>query len=259
MAEKSAEFSQLLVGRRRWAPSASARRPECVGPRGYTVCILPVRDGGQNPRSGRRAEGSGLAVTRFSRRIPAPGTRVQIVRRGRRKERGPSRSGLFNARIERNKPCWTPPKSCSSGLGACLTTGGFMVAEEVMRATCFPRGPWAHDLFTGAPQRSWPGQGFAAFSSAKFGFARCAQARQWRANSDPRILLLHLLIDPPASIAEAIHISCMKAAKAIEARDIPAGQPDQKVVPSRKLNWFRAHQAKHGDGWTNELDLSPSV
>ena len=132
---------------------------------------------------------------------------------------------------------------CSSDL--------FLVGREAARYM-LPRARGTI-FFTGATASIRGGQGFAAFSSAKFGLRAVAQAMA-RELGPKNIHVVHLLIDAGVD-SEAIHLR-MKAAKGIEASDIP---PDSltKTSSIAEAYWF-AHQQTR-DGWTHELDLRPSV
>src|SRR5262245_66422053 len=73
-------------------------------------------------------------------------------------------------------------------------------------------------LFTGATASVRGGNGFAAFSSAKFGLRAGAQAMA-RELGQKNIHVVHLIIDAGVD-SEAIN-QRMKAAKGVEAKDIP--------------------------------------
>jgi len=127
----------------------------------------------------------------------------------------------------------------------------FLVGREAARYM-LPRARGTI-FFTGATASIRGGQGFAAFSSAKFGLRAVAQAMA-RELGPKNIHVVHLLIDAGVD-SEAIHLR-MKAAKGIEASGIP---PDSltKTSSIAEAYWF-AHQQTR-DGWTHELDLRPSV
>jgi NAD(P)-dependent dehydrogenase (short-subunit alcohol dehydrogenase family) len=108
-------------------------------------------------------------------------------------------------------------------------------------------------FFTGATASIRGGQGFAAFSSAKFGLRAVAQAMA-RELGPKNIHVVHLLIDAGVD-SEAIH-QRMKAAKGIDASEIPEDSLT-KTTSIAEAYWF-AHQQTR-DGWTHELDLRPSV
>ena len=108
-------------------------------------------------------------------------------------------------------------------------------------------------LFTGATASVRGGKGFAAFASAKFALRAVAQSMA-RELGPKNIHVVHLLIDAAVD-SEAIH-QRMKAAKGIEASDIPADSLT-KTESIADAYWFAHHQKR--DGWTHELDLRPSV
>ena len=87
-------------------------------------------------------------------------------------------------------------------------------------------------LFTGATASVRGGKGFAAFASAKFGLRAVAQAMA-RELGPKNIHVVHLLIDAGVD-SEAIH-QRMKAAKGIEASDIPPDSLTKTVVHRRSL------------------------
>ena len=99
------------------------------------------------------------------------------------------------------------------------------------RVTCMKRGRGTM-LFTGATASIRGGKGFAAFSSAKFGLRAVAQAMA-RELGPRNIHVVHLLIDAGVD-SEAIH-QRMKAAKGIEASDIPPDSLTKTEVDRRGL------------------------
>ena len=143
---------------------------------------------------------------------------------------GPIEVCLFNAGSNVNKPLLDTTEKLFFKAWELACYGGFLVGREAARVM-LPRGRGTI-LFTGATASVRGGKGFAAFSSAKFGLRAVAQAMA-RELGPKNIHVVHLLIDAGVD-SEAIH-QRMKAAKGIEASDIPAGQPDQDVLHRRGL------------------------
>ena len=129
--------------------------------------------------------------------------------------------------------------------------GGFLVGREAARVM-LPRGRGTI-FFTGATASVRGGQGFAAFSSAKFGLRAVAQAmarelgaeeHSCRASPDRR------------RRRQRGYSPAHESSEGIEASEIP---PDSltKTSSIAEAYWFTHQQSR--DGWTHELDLRPSV
>jgi hypothetical protein len=164
---------------------------------------------------------------------------------------GPIEVCLFNAGSNVNKPLVETTEKLFFKAWELACYAGFLVGREAARVMV-PRGRGTI-FFTGATASIRGGQGFAAFSSAKFALRAVAQAMA-RELGPKNIHVVHLIIDAGVD-SEAIH-QRMKAARGIEASDIP---PDSltKTSSIAEAYWF-AHQQSR-DGWTHELDLRPSV
>jgi len=167
------------------------------------------------------------------------------------KEIGPVEVTLYNAGSNVNKPLLETTEKLFFKAWELACYGGFLVGREAAKYM-LSRGHGTI-LFTGATASVRGGKGFAAFASAKFGLRAVAQSMA-RELGPKNIHVVHLLIDAAVD-SEAIH-QRMKAAKGIDARDIP---PDSltKTDSIADAYWFAHHQ--HRDGWTHELDLRPSV
>ncbi|MET4482120.1 SDR family NAD(P)-dependent oxidoreductase [Bradyrhizobium sp. F1.13.3] len=164
---------------------------------------------------------------------------------------GPIEVCLYNAGSNVNKSLLDTTEKLFFKAWELACFGGFLVGREAARVM-LPRGRGTI-FFTGATASVRGGKGFAAFSSAKFGLRAVAQAMA-RELGPNNIHVVHLLIDAGVD-SEAIH-QRMKAAKGIEASDIPADSLT-RTSSIADAYWF-AHQQSR-DGWTHELDLRPSV
>jgi hypothetical protein len=167
------------------------------------------------------------------------------------KEIGPIEVCLFNAGSNVNKPLIETTEKLFFKAWELACYAGFLVGREAARCMV-PRGRGTI-LFTGATASARGGKGFAAFAAAKFGLRAVAQAMA-RELGPKNIHVIHLIIDAAVD-SEAIH-QRLKAAKGIEAKDIPAHSL-AKTTSIANAYWF-AHQQSR-DGWTHELDLRPSV
>src|ERR1700692_1488034 len=152
---------------------------------------------------------------------------------------------LFNAGSNFRKPLLETTEKLFFKAWELACYAGFLVGREAARVMV-PRGRGTI-FFTGATASVRGGQGFAAFSSAKFGLRGVAQAMA-RELGPKNIHVVHLIIDAGIN-SEAIH-QRMKAATGIEANEIP---PDSRTETSSvaEAYWFAHQQTK--DGWTHEL------
>jgi len=236
----------ILVGAGDAIGAAVARR---FAKGGYTVCICR-RDAAKSQGlvDELRAAGHDRPPVRCDARQEAG---VQGIFARIEKEFGPIEVCLFNAGSNVNKPLLETTEKLFFKAWELACYGGFLVGREAARVM-LPRGRGTI-FFTGATASVRGGQGFAAFSSAKFGLRAVAQAMA-RELGPKNIHVVHLLIDAGVD-SEAIH-QRMKAAKGIEASDIP---PDSLTKTSSIADayWFTHQQSR--DGWTHELDLRPSV
>ena len=236
----------MLVGAGDAIGAAVARR---FAEGGYTVCICR-RDAAKSQGLVDELTSAGHRIHAFS--VDArKETEVQQLFAGVESDIGPIEACLFNAGSNTNKPLLDTSEKLFFKAWELACYAGFLVGREAARFM-LPRGRGTI-FFTGATASIRGGQGFAAFSSAKFGLRAVAQAMA-RELGPKNIHVVHLLIDAGAD-SEAIH-KRMKAAKGIEATEIP---PDSltKTSSIAEAYWFTHQQTR--DGWTHELDLRPSV
>jgi NAD(P)-dependent dehydrogenase (short-subunit alcohol dehydrogenase family) len=216
---------------------------------GYTVCICRREAAkSQGLVDELRAKGHSIHAFSVDARQEAE---VQKLFAEVEQSIGPIEVCLFNAGSNVNKPLIETTEKLFFKAWELACYAGFLVGREAARVMV-PRGRGTI-FFTGATASLRGGQGFAAFSAAKFGLRGVAQAMA-RELGPKNIHVVHLIIDAGVD-SEAIH-QRMKAAKGIDASDIP---PDSltKTSSIAEAYWF-AHQQKR-DGWTHELDLRPSV
>jgi NAD(P)-dependent dehydrogenase (short-subunit alcohol dehydrogenase family) len=236
----------VLVGAGDAIGAAVARR---FAQGGYTVCICR-RDAtkSQGLVGELRAAGHDIHAFSIDARQEAD---VERLFADVESNIGPIEVCLFNAGSNVNKPLVETTEKLFFKAWELACYAGFLVGREAARVM-LPRGRGTI-LFTGATASIRGGQGFSAFSSAKFGLRAVAQAMA-RELGPKNIHVVHLIIDAGVD-SEAIH-QRMKAATGIEATEIP---PDSltKTSSIAEAYWF-AHQQSR-DGWTHELDLRPSV
>jgi NAD(P)-dependent dehydrogenase (short-subunit alcohol dehydrogenase family) len=236
----------ILVGAGDAIGAAVARR---FAEGGYTVCICRREAAkSQGLVDELRAKGHSIHAFSVDARQEAE---VQKLFAEVEQSIGPIEVCLFNAGSNVNKPLIETSEKLFFKAWELACYAGFLVGREAARVMV-PRGRGTI-FFTGATASLRGGQGFAAFSAAKFGLRGVAQAMA-RELGPKNIHVVHLIIDAGVD-SEAIH-QRMKAAKGIDASDIP---PDSltKTSSIAEAYWF-AHQQKR-DGWTHELDLRPSV
>lgn len=236
----------ILVGAGDAIGAAVARR---FAEGGYTVCICR-REAAKSQGLVDELKAKGHSIHAFS--VDArQEAEVQKLFAEVEQSIGPIEVCLFNAGSNVNKPLIETTEKLFFKAWELACYAGFLVGREAARVMV-PRGRGTI-FFTGATASLRGGQGFAAFSAAKFGLRGVAQAMA-RELGPKNIHVVHLIIDAGVD-SEAIH-QRMKAAKGVDARDIP---PDSltKTSSIAEAYWF-AHQQKR-DGWTHELDLRPSV
>ena len=236
----------ILVGAGDAIGAAVARR---FAEGGYTVCICRREAAkSQGLVDELRAKGHSIHAFSVDARQEAE---VQKLFAEVEQSIGPIEVCLFNAGSNVNKPLIETSEKLFFKAWELACYAGFLVGREAARVMV-PRGRGTI-FFTGATASLRGGQGFAAFSAAKFGLRGVAQAMA-RELGPKNIHVVHLIIDAGVD-SEAIH-QRMKAAKGVDASDIP---PDglTKTSSIAEAYWF-AHQQKR-DGWTHELDLRPSV
>jgi NAD(P)-dependent dehydrogenase (short-subunit alcohol dehydrogenase family) len=248
IGEEMAESRSVaaLVGAGDAIGAAVARR---FAKGGYTVCVCR-RDAAKSQGLVDEGKAAGQDIRAFS--VDArQEAEVRSLFAAIEKDVGPIEVCLFNAGSNVNKPLLDTTEKLFVKAWELACYGGFLVGREAARYM-LPRGRGTI-FFTGATASVRGGRGFAAFSSAKFGLRAVAQAMA-RELGPKNIHVVHLLIDAGVD-SEAIH-QRMKAAKGIEASDIPADSLT-KTSSIAEAYWF-AHQQTR-DGWTHELDLRPSV
>src|SRR6266404_7292652 len=236
----------VLVGAGDAIGAAVARR---FASGGYTVCICR-RDAAKSRGLVDELTAAGHKVHAFSVDARRE-AEVQKLFADIESNIGPIEICLYNAGSNVNKPLLDTTEKLFFKAWELACYGGFLVGREAARVML--RRGHGTIFFTGATASVRGGQGFAAFSSAKFGLRAVAQAMA-RELGPKNIHVVHLLIDAGVD-SEAIH-QRMRAATGIDAKEIPA----DSLTKTRSIAdayWFAHHQAK--DGWTHELDLRPSV
>jgi NAD(P)-dependent dehydrogenase (short-subunit alcohol dehydrogenase family) len=235
----------LLVGAGDAIGAAVARRFA----RGrYKVCVAR-REAAKSQALLDEAKTTGFDIRAFS--VDARNeTEVQGLFARVEAEVGPVDVCLFNAGSNVNKPLLETTEKLFFKAWELACYAGFLVGREAARHMV-PRGRGSI-LFTGATASIRGGDGFAAFSAAKFGLRAVAQSMA-RELGPKNIHVVHLLIDAGVD-SEAIH-QRMRT-RGIEAKDIAADSLT-KTESIAEAYWFAHHQAR--DGWTHELDLRPFV
>jgi len=236
----------ILVGAGDAIGAAVARR---FAEGGYTICICR-REAIKSQGLVDELKAAGHQIHAFSVDARSE-AEVQDLFARVEKEIGPIEVCLFNAGSNVNKPLIETTEKLFFKAWELACYAGFLVGREAARYMV-PRGRGTI-LFTGATASVRGGKGFAAFAAAKFGLRAVAQAMA-RELGPKNIHVIHLIIDAGVD-SEAIH-QRLKAAKGIEAKDIPADSL-AKTTSIANAYWF-AHQQSR-DGWTHELDLRPSV
>jgi NAD(P)-dependent dehydrogenase (short-subunit alcohol dehydrogenase family) len=236
----------ILVGAGDAIGAAVARR---FAEGGYTICICR-REAIKSQGLVDELKAAGHQIHAFSVDARSE-AEVQDLFARVEKEIGPIEVCLFNAGSNVNKPLIETTEKLFFKAWELACYAGFLVGREAARYMV-PRGRGTI-LFTGATASVRGGKGFAAFAAAKFGLRAVAQAMA-RELGPKNIHVMHLIIDAAVD-SEAIH-QRLKAAKGIEAKDIPADSL-AKTTSIANAYWF-AHQQSR-DGWTHELDLRPSV
>lgn len=236
----------ILVGAGDAIGAAVARR---FAKGGYTVCICRREAAKSQPLVAElRAAGHRIHAFNVDARQESG---VQEIFARIEKEIGPIEVCLFNAGSNVNKPLLETTEKLFFKAWELACYAGFLVGREAARYMV-SRGRGSI-LFTGATASLRGGNGFAAFSAAKFGLRAVAQSMA-RELGPKNIHVVHLIIDAGVD-SPAIHAR-MKAAKNVEASDIPADSLT-KTSSIAETYWFAHEQTR--DGWTHELDLRPSV
>ena len=165
-------------------------------------------------------------------------------------ELGPVAVCLFNAGANTRAPLTETSAALFTKVWQLACYGGFLTGREAARCM-LPRGHGTI-LFTGATASVRGGAGYAAFAAAKFGLRAVAQSMA-RELGPHNIHVAHLVIDG-AIDSEAIHRRLSAASGTMP--ELPA----DSLIQTRSVAeayWMLHHQPR--DGWTQELDLRPSV
>lgn len=235
----------LLVGAGDAIGAAVARR---FAEGGYTVCVAR-RDAEKSAGLVEELRSQGHDV--HARSVDArKEEEVQNLFRSVENELGAIEVCLFNAGSNVQKPLLDTTEKLFFKAWELACYAGFLVGREAARHMV-PRGSGTM-LFTGATASVRGSNGFAAFSSAKFGLRAVAQAMA-RELGPKNVHVVHLLIDAGVD-SEAIH-------ERMRARGIdPASREPDSLTTTASIAeayWF-AHSQKR-DGWTHELDLRPAM
>src|SRR5438477_554201 len=160
----------ILVGAGDAIGAAVARR---FAKGGYTVCICR-RDASKSQGLVHELRAAGHNIHAFS--VDArQEAEVQGIFGRIEKEFGPIEVCLYNAGSNVNKPLLDTTEKLFFKAWELACYGGFLVGREAARVM-LPRARGTI-FFTGATASVRGGQGFAAFSSAKFGLRALAHAR----------------------------------------------------------------------------------
>jgi len=243
MAE--AQKVAVLVGAGDAIGAAVARR---FARGGYTVCICR-REAAKSQDLVDELASAGHKIQAFSVDARQEAD-VQALFAKIEKEIGPIEVCLFNAGSNVNKPLIETTEKLFFKAWELACYAGFLVGREAARVMV-PRGRGTI-LFTGATASLRGGQGFAAFSAAKFGLRGVAQAMA-RELGPKDIHVVHLIIDA------AVDSDAIRARFKAAGREVDNIPPDTltKTASIADAYWFAHQQTK--DGWTHELDLRPAA
>src|SRR5215467_8219453 len=244
MTEGGKSEVALLIGAGDAIGTAVARR---FAAGGYAVCVAR-RSAEKSQRLVQEIVSSGGVARAVSTDVRNEEA-VQALFAQVEAEQGPVEVCLFNAGANVKSPLIETSARLFFKAWELACYAGFLTGREAARYMV-PRGRGTI-LFTGATASIRGGSGFAAFAAAKFGLRAVAQSMA-RELGPKNIHVVHLIIDAAVD-SEAIH-QRLKAAKGIEAKDIPADSL-AKTTSIANAYWF-AHQQSR-DGWTHELDLRP--
>ena len=243
MAE--AQKVAVLVGAGDAIGAAVARR---FARGGYTVCICR-REAAKSQGLVDELASAGHKIQAFSVDARQEAD-VQALFAKIENEIGPIEVCLFNAGSNVNKPLIETTEKLFFKAWELACYAGFLVGREAARVMV-PRGRGTI-LFTGATASLRGGQGFAAFSAAKFGLRGVAQAMA-RELGPKNIHVVHLIIDA------AVDSDAIRARFKAAGREVDNIPPDAltKTASIAEAYWFAHQQTK--DGWTHELDLRPAA
>src|SRR5216683_8268380 len=233
----------ILVGAGDAIGAAVARR---FARGGYTVCICR-RDAAKSRGLVDELNATGQDAHAFS--VDArQEAEVQKLFADVEQNIGPIEICLYNAGSNVNKPLLETTEKLFFKAWELACYGGFLVGREAARYM-LPRNRGTI-FFTGATASVRGGQGFAAFSSAKFGFRAVAQAMA-RELGPQNIHVVHLLID-----------SGVDTAWVRERREQMWGKealnnPDLLMPPaSVAASYWQLYQQPRS-AWTFELEIRP--
>jgi NAD(P)-dependent dehydrogenase (short-subunit alcohol dehydrogenase family) len=243
MAE--AQKVAVLVGAGDAIGAAVARR---FARGGYAVCICR-REAAKSQALVDELTSAGHRIQAFSVDARQEAD-VQALFARIEKEIGPIEVCLFNAGSNVNKPLVETTEKLFFKAWELACYAGFLVGREAARVMV-PRGRGTI-LFTGATASLRGGEGFAAFSAAKFGLRAVAQAMA-RELGPKNIHVVHLIIDA------AVDSDAIRARFKAAGREVDNIPPDTltKTASIAEAYWFAHQQTK--DGWTHELDLRPAA
>ena len=243
MAE--AQKVAVLVGAGDAIGAAVARR---FARGGYAVCICR-REAAKSQALVDELTSAGHRIQAFSVDARQEAD-VQALFARIEKEIGPIEVCLFNAGSNVNKPLVETTEKLFFKAWELACYAGFLVGREAARVMV-PRGRGTI-LFTGATASLRGGEGFAAFSAAKFGLRAVAQAMA-RELGPNNIHVVHLIIDA------AVDSDAIRARFKAAGREVDNIPPDTltKTASIAEAYWFAHQQTK--DGWTHELDLRPAA
>jgi NAD(P)-dependent dehydrogenase (short-subunit alcohol dehydrogenase family) len=243
MAE--AQKVAVLVGAGDAIGAAVARR---FARGGYAVCICR-REAAKSQALVDELTSGGHKIQAFSVDARQEAD-VQALFARIEKEIGPIEVCLFNAGSNVNKPLVETTEKLFFKAWELACYAGFLVGREAARVMV-PRGRGTI-LFTGATASLRGGEGFAAFSAAKFGLRAVAQAMA-RELGPKNIHVVHLIIDA------AVDSDAIRARFKAAGREVDNIPPDTltKTASIAEAYWFAHQQTK--DGWTHELDLRPAA
>ena len=241
MAEKRGVA--ILVGAGDAVGAAVARR---FAKGGYAVCICR-RDAAKSQALVDELKAAGLEAHAFS--VDArQEAEVQSLFAEVEKNIGPIEVCLFNAGSNVNKPLLDTTEKLFFKAWELACYGGFLVGREAARYM-LPRSRGTI-FFTGATASVRGGQGFAAFSSAKFGLRAVAQAMA-RELGPQNIHVGHLIIDSGVD-TEWVRQRRIEALGPDALKDPDALMPPASVADA----YWRLYEQPRS-AWTFEMEIRP--
>jgi len=250
---EKAEWRRAAVLRYLWgagdAIGAAVARRFAKG--GYTICICR-RDASKSQGLVGELRAAGHNIHAFSVDTRQEAEVPRHIRADR--ERVRAHRGLPLQRgIERpTNHCWRQPRSCSSRPWELACYWAASWSDVKLPASCFPRRTRHHLLYGCDGQCARRPGVCGIFISESSDFV--PWRKRWARELGPKnIHVVHLLIDAGVD-SEAIH-QRMKAAKGIEASDIPA---DSLTKTSLHCRCLLVHPPAK-QGWVDPRARSPSV